>query len=239
MVSRRVPSLIKSIMLVISFLTLGAGVGAPGNSLHAEECLSAPDSPSPQGTYWRYRLDWPTQRKCWYLGAPARSFFDGLLRRRQRRRFCSGVDTRLMVLRNRWTPLMRPRPHPTSICFRSTHRPRRASLREGAGFSSKAYRKPHLVATLRQRACLRDWRSYRPRCANIYRSSSELTWDSIDFRAATIHINRKKTGRQPRIKSADRSCESSKAASGSKTRNHASCSSMSAGRHSIATVSTG
>ena len=73
MVSRRVPSLSKSIVLAISFLTLGAGVGAPGNSLHAEECLSAPDSPSPQGTYWRYRLDWPTQRKCWYLGAPARS----------------------------------------------------------------------------------------------------------------------------------------------------------------------
>jgi hypothetical protein len=73
MVSRRVPSLIKSIVLAIAFLTFGAGVGAPGNDLHAEECLSAPDSPSPQGTHWRYRLDWPTQRKCWYLGAPARS----------------------------------------------------------------------------------------------------------------------------------------------------------------------
>src|SRR6476660_5515586 len=73
MVSRRVPSLSKSIVLAISFLTLGAGAGAPGNSLHAEECLSAPDSPSPQGTHWRYRLDWPIQRKCWYLGAPARS----------------------------------------------------------------------------------------------------------------------------------------------------------------------
>ena len=24
------------------------------------------------GTHWRYRLDWPTQRKCWYL-TPARS----------------------------------------------------------------------------------------------------------------------------------------------------------------------
>src|ERR1700728_4789962 len=73
MVSRPVPSLIKSIVLVISLQTLGAGVGATGNSLHAEECLSAPDSPSPQGTHWRYRLDWPTQRKCWYLAAPARS----------------------------------------------------------------------------------------------------------------------------------------------------------------------
>src|SRR5580704_13561979 len=73
MVSRRVASLIKSIVLVISLQTLGADVGATGNNLHAEECLSAPDSPSPQGTHWRYRLDWPTQRKCWYLGAPDRS----------------------------------------------------------------------------------------------------------------------------------------------------------------------
>ena len=64
---------IKSIVLVVSFLMLGAGVGAPGNNLHAEECLSAPDSPSPQGTHWHYRLDWATQRKCWYLRAPARS----------------------------------------------------------------------------------------------------------------------------------------------------------------------
>jgi hypothetical protein len=73
MVTRGVPSLIKSIVLVVSFLTLGAGVGAPGNSLHAEECLSAPDSPSPQGTHWYYRLDWATQRKCWYVHAPSRS----------------------------------------------------------------------------------------------------------------------------------------------------------------------
>ena len=73
MVSRRVRSLIKSIVLIVSVLTLGAGVGAPGNNLHAEECLSAPDSPSPQGIHWYYRLDWATQRKCWYLRAPARS----------------------------------------------------------------------------------------------------------------------------------------------------------------------
>src|SRR6266404_6163150 len=73
MLSRRVPTPIKSIAFVVLFLTLGAGVGGPGNSLRAEECLSAPDSPSPQGTHWNYRLDWPTQRKCWYLRAPVRS----------------------------------------------------------------------------------------------------------------------------------------------------------------------
>ena len=72
MVSRRVPSLIKLITLVVPFLTLGASVGARANSL-AAECLSAPDSPSPQGTHWYYRLDLSTQRKCWYLRAPVRS----------------------------------------------------------------------------------------------------------------------------------------------------------------------
>jgi hypothetical protein len=73
MVSRRVPSLIKSITLVVPLLTLGATVGAPANSLRADDCLAAPDSPSPQGTHWYYRLEWATQRKCWYLHAPARS----------------------------------------------------------------------------------------------------------------------------------------------------------------------
>src|SRR5262245_40260235 len=73
MVSRRAPSLIKLIAFVVTFLTLGASVGAPANSLRAEECLSAPDSPSPEGTHWYYRLDLSTQRKCWYLRAPARS----------------------------------------------------------------------------------------------------------------------------------------------------------------------
>ena len=33
--------------------------------------------PLPQGTRWYYRLDWPTQRKCWYLRAPDRSLRRG------------------------------------------------------------------------------------------------------------------------------------------------------------------
>ena len=72
MVSRRVPSLIKSITLVVLLLTLGATVGVPANSLRADKCLAAPDSPSPQGTHWYYQLDWATQRKCWHLRAPDR-----------------------------------------------------------------------------------------------------------------------------------------------------------------------
>ena len=77
MVSRRVPTLIKSITLVVPLLTLGATVGAPANSLRADDCLAAPSSPAPEGSWWYYRLDWPTQRKCWYLRAPDRSLRRG------------------------------------------------------------------------------------------------------------------------------------------------------------------
>src|SRR5215471_2742798 len=76
MVSRRVPTLIK-VTLVVALLTLGATVPAPANSLHADDCLAAPNSPAPKGSWWYYRLDWPTQRKCWYLRAPDRSLRRG------------------------------------------------------------------------------------------------------------------------------------------------------------------
>jgi hypothetical protein len=76
-VSGRVPRLIKSITLIVMVLTFGASVGATANSVRADDCLAAPDSPSPQGTRWYYRLDWATQRKCWYLRAPDRSLRRG------------------------------------------------------------------------------------------------------------------------------------------------------------------
>jgi hypothetical protein len=68
MVSKWVPSL-----LIVPFLTFGASAGAQADSLRTDECLSAPDSPSPLGTHWYYRLDLSTQRKCWYVRAPLRS----------------------------------------------------------------------------------------------------------------------------------------------------------------------
>ncbi len=34
----------------------------------ADDCLSKPNAPSPQGTHWYYRIDRATQRHCWYLG---------------------------------------------------------------------------------------------------------------------------------------------------------------------------
>jgi hypothetical protein len=57
-----------TIGLVAALLMSGVGVTVPAR---AEDCLAAPNSPAPQGTHWYYRLDWATQRKCWYTRAPA------------------------------------------------------------------------------------------------------------------------------------------------------------------------
>ena len=70
-VSGQIPSLIRSIALVVATLpVLGMSIGTPVDAAHADDCLAAPNSPSPQGRHWYYRLDWATQRKCWYLRAP-------------------------------------------------------------------------------------------------------------------------------------------------------------------------
>lgn len=34
----------------------------------ADECLSAPNKQSPDGSHWYYRIDRSTKRHCWYLG---------------------------------------------------------------------------------------------------------------------------------------------------------------------------
>jgi hypothetical protein len=52
--------------LVAALLMSGVCVTVPAR---AEDCLAAPNSPAPQGTHWYYRLDWATQRKCWYTRA--------------------------------------------------------------------------------------------------------------------------------------------------------------------------
>ena len=71
--SGRIPSLIRSIALVVATLrVLGMGIVAPADTAHADDCLAAPNAPSPQGRHWYYRLDWATQRKCWYLRALGR-----------------------------------------------------------------------------------------------------------------------------------------------------------------------
>jgi hypothetical protein len=32
-----------------------------------DECLAAPNAPVPAGSHWYYRLERPTERKCWYV----------------------------------------------------------------------------------------------------------------------------------------------------------------------------
>ena len=34
----------------------------------ADDCLSGPKGPSPQGSHWYYRIDRASKRHCWYLG---------------------------------------------------------------------------------------------------------------------------------------------------------------------------
>jgi hypothetical protein len=58
--------------LALLVLVTGAGSVLPANPAAAEDCRSGPNSPAPAGTHWFYRLDWATQRKCWYVRAQSR-----------------------------------------------------------------------------------------------------------------------------------------------------------------------
>ena len=64
-----IPRPIGSIALVATLLVLGGGVGVPGHTARADDCLIAPNSSAPQGRHWYYHLDRTNQRKCWYLRA--------------------------------------------------------------------------------------------------------------------------------------------------------------------------
>ena len=63
-----------SFPVIATLLIAGLGVAAPTSTARGKDCLAAPNSPAPEGMWWYYRLDWPSQRKCWYLrslGKPA------------------------------------------------------------------------------------------------------------------------------------------------------------------------
>jgi hypothetical protein len=62
-----------SIPVIATLVLTALDVGAPTGSARAEDCLASPNSPAPNGSWWYYRLDMPTQRKCWYLRALGRS----------------------------------------------------------------------------------------------------------------------------------------------------------------------
>ena len=60
--------LVGLIVFVVALLVSGIDVGMP-NTAHADDCLTAPNSPAPQGTHWYYHVDRTNQRKCWYVRA--------------------------------------------------------------------------------------------------------------------------------------------------------------------------
>ena len=63
----QIPRPFASIALVATLLISAVGVTAPPTTARADDCLTAPNSPAPQGSRWYYHLDRATQRKCWYL----------------------------------------------------------------------------------------------------------------------------------------------------------------------------
>ena len=62
-----------SIALVTMLLVSFVGITVLANTARADDCIAAPNSPSPPGKHWYYRLDWATKRKCWYVGPLGRS----------------------------------------------------------------------------------------------------------------------------------------------------------------------
>jgi hypothetical protein len=49
------------------FTTVFLPVLPPSSASAAVTCLTAPNKPAPQGSHWYYRLERPSQRKCWRL----------------------------------------------------------------------------------------------------------------------------------------------------------------------------
>ena len=67
-VSGKTPRLVGLIGFVVTLLVSGIDVGMP-DTARADDCLTAPNSPAPQGTHWYYHVDRTNQRKCWYVRA--------------------------------------------------------------------------------------------------------------------------------------------------------------------------
>lgn len=53
-------------------LVSGGNLAVSATAARADDCRAGPNAPAPAGTHWYYRLDWQTQRKCWYVRAPGR-----------------------------------------------------------------------------------------------------------------------------------------------------------------------
>ena len=67
--SRQIPKVVGLITFIVTLFVLNIDVGTP-NAAPADDCLTEPKSPAPQGTHWYYHVDRTNQRKCWYVRAP-------------------------------------------------------------------------------------------------------------------------------------------------------------------------
>jgi hypothetical protein len=65
----RIPRPIGLTALVYALFSAAIGIDASAGVARADDCLTAPNSATPQGSHWYYRMDWANQRKCWYLRA--------------------------------------------------------------------------------------------------------------------------------------------------------------------------
>jgi hypothetical protein len=49
--------------------TTATTAAQPKAQAKADECLARPGAAAPKGSHWYYRIDRPTKRRCWYIGA--------------------------------------------------------------------------------------------------------------------------------------------------------------------------
>jgi hypothetical protein len=70
MVPRQIRTLIAA---AAALLAWGAGVEMPTTSAGVADCLTAPYFSAAEGSYWSYRTDRATKRKCWFLRAKNQS----------------------------------------------------------------------------------------------------------------------------------------------------------------------
>lgn len=56
------------IVLTSALLSVVCGMFLADVARATTDCLAAPNTPSPQGSHWYYRVDRVNKRRCWYLG---------------------------------------------------------------------------------------------------------------------------------------------------------------------------
>ena len=112
----------------------------------AKDCLAAPNSPAPEGKWWYYRLDWPTQRRCraqtcykecgnnWYRSSQPAGLITiptadcpGRTLRRQRAATMSGIAVRRFPPMPKLSPTNKQN-HPTESLYSRRSKGRRQAL---------------------------------------------------------------------------------------------------------------